>query len=132
MSDSVIYDNIFEAIRALDPQNIVLEALNGRTGGLIRHQHYQMLSLQNGKYGLFLSGLYSHYFRGEPQVYEHCTPSLFRIATADDRLIAQLKATDFMMFLETHPEIQAREADGQYIDYLALAQHYGFATNMLD
>ncbi len=132
MSDSVIYDNIFEAIRALDPHNMVLKALTEQTGGLILHQKYQMLDMQNGKYGMFLCGFSSCYFRGEPKEYEQCIPSLYRIRNERQRLIAQLKTLDFIMYLETHPDLKKKEEQGLYIDYLALAQHYGFATNMLD
>ena len=132
MSDSVIYDNIFEAIRALDKNNIVLSALGGRSGGVIRRQNYITLKLPDGKYGFFLNSLSLQFFRGESQVFDHCKPSLYRIVDKGDRVIAQLRAIEFVSFLKTFPDLSKAEEDGRYIDYKALAQHYGFATDMLD
>ena len=132
MSDSIIYDNIFEAIRALDPHNMVFKALTEQTGDLILNQNHQTLNKQNEKHGMSLCGFSTCYFRGEPEEYERCIPSLYRIRDERQRLIAQLKTLDFIMYLETNPDLRKLEEQRLYVDYLVLAQYYGFATNMLD
>ncbi len=131
MSDSVIYDNIFEAIRFLNPSCPALEALDGKDGGLLHSQNYQLLQLEDGKYGYFLCGFNSTFYRGEDRLYDTCVPSLYR-RKGVERIIARLRAIDFILYLKERPDIQMEVQTGRHIDFLALAQHYGFATNMVD
>lgn len=126
-----VYPNVFEAIRAVDPQ---CPACNGATGdgSLIRQQAYEPVLLADFTVGMLENRDASVLFRGETALYPSCKPSLYRIADWRVRLAAQVKAWDFMMLLADLAEVREWLADGYRVHFSALAQHYGFATDMLD
>lgn len=80
-----------------------------------------------------------HLFRGEPQVYSETLPSLNRkIKGSDekDRLslqaVADMRATQFFKFIWKINVVPYWEAKLSDVNHKALAQHYGFDTNLLD
>lgn len=80
-----------------------------------------------------------HLFRGEPQVYTETIPSLNRKMKGkneEDRLllqaVADMRATQFFKFIWKINVVPYWEAKLSDINYKALAQHYGFDTNLLD
>ena len=130
MSDTIVYDNIFEAIRAIDPYNIILQQPQG-IGGIIRHQNYTLLDMGDGTIGAFTLELSKTYYRGESGEYDQCLSSLQRLKD-EERMLWQIKTEDFILLMKRNKEIQRKIAQKEYLEFTALAQHYGFPTNMLD
>lgn len=133
MKDSTIsiYDNIYEAIRAFEPNHPVLERPD-TPGGFVRHQRFESLRMDDGTYGAFALNWSMNYYRGENEDFPSCKPHLFRLSTPEERIISQIKAWDFILFLQQSEEIKVKLAQKQYINFEALAQHYEFPTAMLD
>ena len=77
------------------------------------------------------------YYRGQSRLHEPCVPSLFRkkgneeIPNETDIAYNRLKTCEFEMLLATHPVF--RELSHHIsVNPVALAQHYGLATEYLD
>lgn len=131
MPDTERYENIVEVIKYLEPNHILGECLE-RKGVAVKHPHFEFMTMLDGRIAaLSFSGNFVFY-RGENGVYPSCKASLYRIPERDDRIIALLKAYDFMVFLETLPEVQNYILENRYYVPWALAQHYEFATPMID
>jgi len=131
MSDSVIYDDIFEAIRQLAPDHPVLMCKDH--GGLMnRWQNFTLMDFGDGTYGPVVLSPDMSYYRGEPEIYETCRPKLYRIRDEQERMIQQIKTCDFELFLLEVPEISTALSHKEHVDLLALEQHYGFPTEMID
>ena len=130
-STTNICDNIFEAIRKIDPNHIILQD-HGQPGGLICHQNFTCLDMGDGTVGAFPLNMSMQYFRGENDRFEECFSALDRVKDKDDRMIWQIKTRDFILLLQRNPQIQHAINQKEYIEFTALAQHYGFPTRMLD
>lgn len=131
MNDSIIYDDIFEAIRQLMPSHPVL--MCKEHGGIMnRWQNFTVMDFGDGTCGAVTLSLDMCYYRGEPEVYETCRPKLYRIDDTAQRLIQQVKTCDFELFLLEVPEISQAIVQKEHVDLLALEQHYGFPTEMID
>lgn len=86
------------------------------------------------------------YYRGQSEYYSGCYPSLYRPnMTEADRFIERLKACELELLMKKHPMVgifdhglEITDQDGRKeilhlsVDYLALAQHYGIKTELLD
>ncbi len=131
MSDSVIYDNIFEAVRQLDPNNIILRALNN-IGGVVLHQNYEIIEFPDGTTGAIIPSLNMAYYRGEHRAYDSCKASVYRIKNKTERMLAELKTIEFTQYLCTLDNVKRAIENNEHVDLLAMAQHYGFATNIID
>lgn len=126
-----VYDDIFEAIHELEPGNPIYNC-KAYGGSMIRHQIATLLKMSDGSVGAFILNPSMQYYRGENDIYPTCKANLFRIKDKEDRIIEQIKAEDFILFLKDCPENDMWLKQYGRIDYTALAQHYDFATNMLD
>lgn len=82
-----------------------------------------------------------HLFRGEPQQYVHSLPSLNRaikrrgLASLDAELyraVAYMRVWQFEKFIWQFDIVPYWEAKLSDVNYMALAQHYGFETSLLD
>lgn len=86
------------------------------------------------------------YFRGESQYHPMCKPSLFRPNMTPSRIfLERLRSCELELLINSHPMTtiftqgtSVRMPDGTYrpisfsVDTLALAQHYGICTELLD
>lgn len=86
------------------------------------------------------------YYRGQSVRYPECFPSLFRSGMSDSRrFLERLRYCEFHILLDTHPmctkfrdTFKYKFPDGIektlnfHIYHLALAQHYGIATELMD
>lgn len=131
MENTIVYDNIFEAIRSLDPNQPILLCPE-KGGAVFRQQNFTALDMGDGTIGAFPLSLDMRYYRGESSLYPSCKANLYRITDKAERLIWELKAWDFILFMEGLPWIQERLQAKEYINFWALAQHYEFPTAMLD
>lgn len=82
-----------------------------------------------------------HLFRGEPQQYVHSLPSLNRaikrrgLTPLDSELyqaVAYMRVWQFEKFIWQFDIVPYWEAKLSDVNYMALAQHYGFETSLLD
>ena len=77
------------------------------------------------------------YYRGQSRLYEQCVPSLFRekgngeMPDETDIAYNRLKTCEFEMLLATHP-VFCELSHQISVNPVALAQHYGLATEYLD
>lgn len=72
-------------------------------------------------------------YRGQSVDYGICKPTLHRRKWTDMELLERnMQLYDFKAIINEHPEIKERLQSGIKINYIALAQHYGIATDMLD
>ena len=70
--------------------------------------------------------------RGQNDYYAQCQPSFFRKKQTDvEILIQRLRTAEFMGLLTTHPVILEVQSKCK-VEYLAIAQHYGFPTEYID
>jgi len=83
------------------------------------------------------------FYRGERKDYGSCKASFSRLSGSQEILLARLRMCEFKLLLHRHPIINFVEnADFQiktpeynaklFVDYDALAQHYGICTPFLD
>lgn len=92
----------------------------------------------NGRIFLLSGVEFSTYmYRGQTQDHGTCTPSLARLKTTGEQLLALCQRIAFEDAIRTHPLVQmiaqTQFLDGHlYVDHEGLAQHYGHATDMLD
>jgi len=76
-------------------------------------------------------------YRGQPEEHHPCVPTLGRLRTPAEQVLALCHTVAFEDALGSHPAIQVAEAtcfcgSPLRIDRTALAQHYGMATDLLD
>ena len=72
-------------------------------------------------------------YRGQSAIYTPCKPSLYRGEWTKEQSFERLiQLSDFKAILQANPQIKDMEQAGLMVNYEALAQHYGIATNMMD
>lgn len=76
-------------------------------------------------------------YRGQTQEHLPCLPSLARLTSLEEQLLALCRCVAFEDAIGSHPFVQfseqARLFDAPlYIDKEGMAQHYGLSTNLLD
>ncbi len=131
MADIERFDNVVEAIKHLDPNHILGTCLD-RDGVAIKHSKLEYMIMPDGKIAALSMAGNCIFYRGENKCYPSCKASLYRIKDREDRIVALLKSYDFMVFLESLPEVQYFINENGYYVPWALAQHYEFATPMID
>ena len=86
------------------------------------------------------------YYRGQSQYFPKCEPSLFRSTMTPSKVfLERLRASELELIMKRHPMHDifqhgtfftypdgSKELVSLSIDYLALAQHYGICTELLD
>ena len=73
-----------------------------------------------------------NFYRGENKLYSSCKSSLHRIQGREERIKSLAKTYEFMLFLDTLPEVKYYKDNNFWYELWALAQHYEFATPMID
>lgn len=131
MADIERFDNIVEVIRYLEPNHILGGCLE-RDGVAVKHSRFEYVTMPDGRVAALSMPGNLTFYRGENKCFSSCKASLYRIPSRDDRIAALLKSYDFMAFLASLPEVQSFINDGGYYVPWALAQHYEFATPMID
>ena len=135
----MIYGSILDVIKTVAPSSECVGAFEyyKRTG------KYRTKRPNNGFYWVKLpNGLASAlpvnfqsilYYRGENNKYVACESSKSRNCKSDaEKEIADIKVVEFELALKQFPQVYLAERDKMYIDYIAMAQHYGFTTYYLD
>jgi len=133
------YGSVFDVIKEFDPNSPYIRAYEyykstGMYSVRVPSDSFEWVELQNGMAtALPTSFMNYQYFRGENDLYPTCESSRSRnCQTEAEKIIADLKVIEFELALKQFPQVYLAEKDGMYINYTALAQHYGFDTNYLD
>lgn len=146
MSDRMIYEDIFEAIRKLEDGNPIINLKDKSFGYLKRNLHFNIMEMPDGTIGAFPHNMFIGYFRGENNDYDDlypCVPSIFRIKRPEDAgedgyrkqdliVIDELKILEFELIIKQFPQVNFALQDYCNVDFIALAQHYELNTNLLD
>jgi hypothetical protein len=79
----------------------------------------------------------SFMYRGQPEEYLPCLPSLGRLRAVESQLLAVCRNIAFEDAISDHPFVRITEnkdflGNPLYVDKQGLAQHYGLATDMID
>lgn len=131
MKDIKKFKNIAETIKYLEPNHILNLCLE-KGGVAVKHPHYEYVTMPDGtNAGLSMSVNFT-YYRGENKCFPSCRASLYRISDREQKIIELLKSYDFICFLDSLPEVKAFVSNNGYYKPWALAQHYEFATPVLD
>lgn len=131
MSKKKIYDNIFDAFREFAPTSPLLNFDNDTSYFFRRTNQYNLIDMGDGYIGAF-PGFPHMIYRGEYKEYHSCKASIYRSGDPDDVIVDELKIIEFKNILDTFPQVQYAIKDHMKVDYLALAQHYGLNTNLVD
>ena len=131
MPDIKKFPNIIEAMKYLEPGHLLTQCLE-RDGVAINYQSNMPVSMPDGRIALLCPSPNPNYYRGENGVYPSCKSSLYRIAKREDQICALAKTYEFMCFLLTLGEVQSYLYHNLWYDPWAIAQHYEFATPMID
>lgn len=146
MSDRIIYEDIFEAIRKLEEGSPVINLKDKEFGYLKRNLYFNLMKMPDGTIGAFPPNMFIRYFRGENKDYDElypCVPSIFRTKKLEDIgddgyrkrefiLIDELKLIEFELILEQFPQVKYTIKDYCNVDFRALAQHYELNSNLID
>lgn len=108
---------------------------------------FETMGMPDGKTILMPCSLsFNNYYRGEREFHQECKPSLYRRSmTPAKQFVERLKYEELCLLMEDYPLVQyyrngigVKFPDGStniyelYIDKLALAQHYGICTELMD
>lgn len=108
---------------------------------------FEAIVMPNGKICLMPCGLsFNNYYRGEREFHKDCKPSLHRPGmTAAKQFVERVKYAELCILMENYPLVQYYHKglyinfpDGTVnhhklsIDKMALAQHYGICTELMD
>ena len=108
---------------------------------------FETMVVEDGSTQLWPLGLLPYiYFRGQSSYYPVCKPNLFRKGMVPSKVfLERLRACELEIVMKQHPMVDIFKnktfltfPDGSLrhislsIDYLALAQHYGICTELLD
>ena len=75
---------------------------------------------------------YATFYRGQNCHFDKCIPSFYRIDSLEKMIVARLLVHEFQLLVLSHPIINELICRTVSVNLEALAQHYGFATNMMD
>lgn len=108
--------------------------IGGRSGAITTDDEMLTAStLPSGEVALQSGQEFPNFvYRGQVQDYGECVPSLAREKSIDRRFLECCRNVAFQDVLEEHPHIRFASQSRLFVDAYGLAQHYGFATEMLD
>lgn len=108
---------------------------------------FDAMAMPNKKTSLIPCNLsFNNYYRGEREFHKECKPSLYRPwMTPAKQFVERLKYAELCLLMENYPTVQfyrdgvnLKYPDGSltnyelFVDKLALAQHYGIYTELMD
>lgn len=131
MPDIEKFDNIVEVIKYWCPTHILGECLE-KDGIAINYQRNDLTQMPDGRIAAICYTGNPWLYRGEHKLYGSSKASLYRIGDWKNKICALAKTYEFMEFLKSLPEVRDYIKDNIWHEPWALAQHYGFATPMMD
>lgn len=131
MPDIRRFDNIVEAIGYLEPNHILADCFH-HDGIALNYKRFDAVQMPDGRIAFICNTGNFCFYRGENRIYDSCKASLYRIEKRNDKIAALAKTYEFMEFLNTLPEVILYKENHFWYEPWALAQHYEFATPMID
>ena len=131
MSANEKYADIFEALHHLDPANPIYK-YKTQDGFIYRNNTLTSVEKDDGTWDAMPISFDDRIYRGESVLYDSCKPNLYRIKNKNVRCRFEVKRCDFELLLLETDIVKQRLQDHDRVDTLAIAQHYGFPTKMLD
>lgn len=137
LNDRQIFPDLdtLQQMLSIPPVNTGKELYLTGTSGMVTDDIEGLNAYQNenGKLHLVSGVEFQDYlYRGQVEEKLPCVPSLGRIQTLEERLLAICRVVAFEEALEAHPFIKKSLQFGIHVDIAGLAQHYGLSTDMLD
>ncbi|MGL5963396.1 MAG: FRG domain-containing protein, partial [Fusobacteriaceae bacterium] len=130
----IIYENIFDAIEVFEKNSCLIKLKNNHVTSLNlkRNNTFEAIETEDGKIGAIPPRFLGVSYRGENQVFPSCKASIYRSNNKIERMRDEIKIIDFELILKKIPEVIEAEKNNQYINFLALAQHYELNTSLID
>ncbi len=104
--------------------------------GFKKSPKFDPVQNRNGNIELVPSNQSIFLYRGQGTDWGNCDSVLKRLMdeneNQDEGFVHILRALEFEIVLSKHPAVQELLKEGYNIDYMGLAQHYGFPTNYID
>lgn len=127
----MIHETIFENI------DKVADYLNNQGWTLSKaymgNAPFEIIDYGNGRLIYYPQPIGTPLFRGQNKFHEPCISSFYRLQPDTlTQFIQKLRIGEFRIVTAKHPIIEEELNNGIYYDYVALAQHYEFKTEMLD
>lgn len=133
-----VFENIFEAMRYLEPYNIFVQLKDrydatGETPLIAKTNEFHVMDMGDGTIAAFASPMAMTCYRGENGVHSQCRPGIYRGNPSREQiLVDRLRILDFTQVLQWFPQTEYALADHCRVDYEALCQHYELRTELLD
>lgn len=125
-----MFNNIVDVIKNLTPNHPLCGVLINNSIFFKRTNVLPFMT-ENGKL-ITISDPYCYsFYRGENELYSECKSSLHRIQLKEQQILELAKTFEFISFIESLPEVTYFSTYNDF-DPWAIAQHYGFATPMID
>ncbi len=122
-----IFDNIDKVIDYLNNQGWTLSKT------YFGNAPYKLMDFGDNKLVYYPEPFGSPLFRGQNEFHEPCIASFYRNQPdLITQFIQKVKIEEFRLVTSKHPVIKEDIENGIFYDYVALAQHYEFKTEMLD
>jgi hypothetical protein len=138
-----IYDDIFKVIEHVDKHHPLLKLKKEYDRRMVNSNKsikedidkYSLpgtgndIEVKNGKLTLY---------RGENHYFKECVANIYRdrsLEKEDDLMeiaVDRIKISDFKQILLHFPQIKKAISDKYYVDFKAIAQHYGLRTSYID
>lgn len=125
-----IYDNIFEAVKSFAPNSPLVQLTQPNARFFRRTNEYEIIDM--GDHLAAFPGFPFQLFRGENRIYDSSKASIYRSMDPDDVIVDELKILEFKNILLSFPQVKYAFEDHMKVDFLALAQHYGLNTSLID
>lgn len=134
MNSFPIYNSIFDAFRFFAPHSRLIQLESPNALFFRRTNRYELVEMENGQLAAFPGMIFfpRQLYRGEPQQYDSCKPSIYRNRDEDSLVLDELRFIEFKNILLQFPQIKHEIEGKANVDLLALAQHYELNTNLLD
>ncbi len=94
----------------------------------------EMVDMGNGKFCFMPNSKSVYLYRGQTRCYSPCVPSIYRNKKFGELtlFVEKLKQIELELLLSQHPAVLDMQGQGIIVNFLGLAQHYGYKTNCLD
>lgn len=132
-----VYDNLIELVKDLVPQSPLIRLMNDANYYFKPSRSYELIGFGNKV--LAMGNLWDiRSFRGESKEHDSCEASIYRNNKHDGTydseaiVIDEIRCLEFENIIKTFPQVKAAISDSANVDYMALAQHYGLNTKMVD
>lgn len=134
MNSYPINDSIFDAFKVFAPHSPLIQLKSPNAHCFRRTNRYELVEMGNGQLGAFPGMVVCarQLYRGEPERYDSCKPSIYRSQDEDSLVLDELRFIEFKNILLQFPQIKHEIEGKANVDLLALAQHYELNTNLLD